>query len=214
MPCAQQNRICGARRRRDLIVHLTGSLKEKHPTRAVLDVGGVGYEVFIPLSSYDRLPSTGAQCTVLTYHHVREDAQLLFGFMTEGERTMFKLLMGTTGIGPKLALSALSGLSVRELKTAIATGDTKRLSSISGIGKKVAERMVVELKDKISEGEVFEAVAGGEDEPADSLSRDAVLALIALGYKQDQARKMVMNAASANKGETSVEKLVRSALAT
>lgn len=196
-----------------MIVYLTGKLAEKHPTRAVLDVGGVGYEVFIPLSSYDRLPAADSQCTVLTYHHVREDAQILFGFMTEGERSMFKLLIGTTGIGPKLALSALSGLSVRELKTAIASGDTRRLSSISGIGKKVAERMVVELKDKISDGEVFEAVAGEED-PADSLSRDAVLALIALGYKQDQARKMVLNAAGAHKGETSVEKLVRSALAT
>lgn len=196
-----------------MIAFLNGRLAEKHPTRIVMDVGGVGYEVFIPLSSYDSLPAGGEPCRVLTYHHVREDAQVLFGFMTESERSMFKLLMGTTGIGPKLALSALSGLSVRDLKAAIVTGDTKSLSSISGIGRKVAERLIVELKDKITDGEAFEAVAGG-DESGDSVSRDAVLALVALGYKQDQARRMVLDVVKAGGECSTVEDLVRRALAT
>lgn len=194
-----------------MIAFLTGRISEKHPTRIVLDVGGVGYEVFIPLSSYDRLPATGDECTVLTHHHVREDAQILFGFTSGEERAMFRLLLGTTGVGPKLALSALSGLSVKELKAAIVTGDTACLSSISGIGRKVADRLIVELKDKISDGEAYEAVAGEEDE-GNTLSRDAVLALVALGYKQEQAGKMVMGAVKDGAGAGSVEDLVRRAL--
>ncbi len=196
-----------------MIAYLNGTIAEKHPTRLIVEVSGVGYEVFIPLSSYDRLPAAGDSCMILTHHHVREDAQVLFGFMTDSERAMFRLLLGTTGVGPKLALSALSGLSVKDLKAAIVTGDTKCLSSISGIGKKVAERLVVELKDKISDGEAFEALSGGEEE-GDALSRDAVLALVALGYKQEQARKMVMDAAKAGKDATTVEDLVRRALGT
>ena len=196
-----------------MITFLKGTLAEKHPTRIVVDVGGVGYEVFIPLSSYDRLPAGGDACVILTHHHVREDAQILFGFMTEAERSMFRLLLGTTGVGPKLALSALSGLSVRDLKAAIVTGDTKCLSSISGIGRKVAERLIVELKDKITDGEAFEAVAGGDD-TGDSVSRDAVLALVALGYKQDQARRMVVEVVKSGGDGATVEDLVRKALAT
>jgi Holliday junction DNA helicase RuvA len=196
-----------------MIAYLAGKIVEKHPTRIIVDVGGVGYEVFIPLSSYDRLPGTGEQCTVLTHHHVREDSQVLFGFMTEGERAMFKLLLGTTGIGPKLALSALSGLSVTDLKSAIAVGDTKCLSSISGIGKKVAERLVVELRDKVSDGGVFASLPGAEG-VGDSLSRDAMLALVALGYKQDQARKMVMDVVKSGKDAGTVEDMVRRALGT
>jgi Holliday junction DNA helicase RuvA len=195
-----------------MIAFLYGRLAEKHPTRIVVDVGGVGYEVFIPLSSYDSLPTGGEPCKILTYHHVREDTQILFGFMTEAEKSMFKLLMGTTGIGPKLALSALSGLSVRDLKAAIVTGDTKSLSSISGIGRKVAERLIVELKDKITDGEAFEAISGG-DASGDSVSRDAVLALVALGYKQDQARRMVMDIVKAGGECSTVEEMVRKALA-
>lgn len=195
-----------------MIAHLTGKIAEKHPTRIIIDVGGVGYEVFIPLSSYDRIPVTGCECTVLTHHHVREDAQVLFGFMTEGERVMFRMLLGTTGIGPKLALSALSGLSVKALKAAIVTGDTRCLSSISGIGKKVAERLVVELKDKLADGEQFDSACG--EESGDPLTRDAMLALTALGYKQEQARKMVMDAVKADKDVKTVEDLVRRALGT
>lgn len=175
-----------------MITYLNGTLVEKQPTRVVIDVAGVGYEVFIPLSSYDRLPSTGAGCKILIYDHVREDVHLLYGFMAEAERDMFLMLLDISGIGPKMAMTVLSGLSVREIRAAVVGGDIKRLSSISGIGKKTAERIVVELKHKITEGEALEAVAGsGEKSPADMITRDAILALIALGYKQAEAKQKI-----------------------
>ncbi len=196
-----------------MITFLEGELVEKRPTDLVMNVGGVGYEVFIPLSSYDRLPGQGARCRILVYDCVREDSHSLYGFMTEAERHMFRLLMGTSGIGPKLALSALSGLSVRELKVAVVEGDVKRLSSISGVGRKMAERLVVELRDRIGEGEALEALSGsGGGEAEAPALRDAVRALVSLGYKEDAARKMV--AAAAEKfPDVDVEQLIRHALA-
>jgi Holliday junction DNA helicase RuvA len=199
-----------------MITFLHGSITEKHPTRLVLDVGGVGYEVALPLSSYDRLPAKGERCRILTYDHVREDTHQLFGFVTEEERQMFVMLMTINGIGPKLALSVLSGLSVREIRRAIVDGDVKRLSSISGIGKKTAERITLELRDKITEGEALEAVAGAEESPEEALAlRDAIMALIALGYKQSEARKMVLDAAHGlDPAQTGVEDIVKRALGT
>lgn len=197
-----------------MISYLRGRLVEKQPMRVIIDVGGIGYEATIPLSSYDRLPSVGEECLILAYEHVREDAHLLFGFMTEPERRMFLLLMQVSGIGPKLAMSALSGLTVRELVISISKGDVKRLSNVSGIGRKTAERMVVELKDKITEGEVLEATAGaGKDLESDTVLRDAVLALISLGYKQDEARKTVLAVLKDNPAGMNVEELIRKALA-
>ncbi len=197
-----------------MITFLQGKLIEKQPTRVVMDVGGIGYEVLIPLSSFDRLPSVKETCRIFTYYHVREDAHQLFGFMTEDERRMFVLLMSVTGIGPKLALSTLSGLSVRDLKAAIVEGDVKRLSSISGVGRKLAERMVVDLRDKIGKAEALEAVAGApETAETDTRMRDAILALIALGYKQEPARKMVMAVLRhGGKTEMTVEDIVRKSL--
>src|SRR5210317_1724600 len=122
-----------------MITFLEGQLDRKQPTRIILNVGGVGYEVFIPLCSYDRLPNEGAACRILTYHHITDADQRLFGFLDEEERDMFTRLLTISGIGPRLAISALSGLPVRELKTALVNGDVKRISSISGIGKKTAE---------------------------------------------------------------------------
>jgi len=199
----------------NVIVFLEGMLIEKHPTRVVIAAGGVGYEVFIPLSSFDRLPAENRPCRILTHHAVREDAETLYGFSTQAERRLFVLLLEVTGIGPRIALSALSGLSVRDLKLAISGNDVKRLSGISGIGKKTAERIVVELRDKISEGEVMEAMAGDEALTADhARMRDAVLALISLGYKQVDAEKMVRLVCSAPGMESAgVEDIVRKALA-
>jgi Holliday junction DNA helicase RuvA len=195
-----------------MITYLDGTITEKQPTRLVLDVQGVGYEVFIPLCTYDRLPATGDRCRVLTYDHVREDTRQLFGFMTADERGTFEMLLGISGIGPKLALSALSGLSARELKAAVVEGDVKRLSSISGIGKRTAERMVVELRGRIKPGEALEAVAGGEPDSAESIRlRDTVLALVALGYQQEAARKMATQAIKAGE-DVSVEELIKRAL--
>jgi Holliday junction DNA helicase RuvA len=196
-----------------MITFLRGELVEKQPTRAVLDVGGVGYEVLIPLSSYDRLPIVGEACKILTVDHVREDSHQLFGFMTQTEREMFALLMGITGIGPKLALSALSGLSVRDLKAAVVEGDVKRISSISGVGKKMAERIVVELRHKLSAGDALEAIAGADgDAEGNAELRDAVLALVALGYKQDDARKMVTKVTGAHPEASDVESIIKFAL--
>ena len=195
-----------------MITFLRGSIIEKQPTRAVLDVAGVGYEVLIPLSSFDRLPMIGETCLIHTVDHVREDNHQLFGFMTPEERDMFTMLCGVNGIGPKLALSALSGLAVRDIKAAVVEGDVKRLSSISGVGKKMAERMVVELKHKISAGEAFEAVAGERDDEHTGL-RDAVLALVALGYKQEQARTMVGKVTKSHPNVTGVEDIIKLALA-
>jgi Holliday junction DNA helicase RuvA len=189
-------------------------MAEKQPTRVVLEVGGVGYEVFVPLSTFDRLPAKGETCRILTYDHVREDAHQLFGFQSEAERVMFLQLLGVSGIGPKIALGTLSGMSVRDLKAAVVEGDTKRLSSVSGIGRKLAERIVVELRHKISAGEALEAVAGaGEETPDSGKARDAVLALVALGYTQEAARKVVAGVArgAAWKG-LSVEEIVKRAL--
>lgn len=198
-----------------MITFLNGKLCEKQPTRIVMDVGGVGYEVFIPLSSYDKLPSVDASCRVLVYDCIREDDHLLFGFMTEPERQLFLMLISVSGIGPKIAMSALSGMSVRELKAAIVEGDAKRLSSVNGVGKKTAERMVVELRDRISKGEALEAVSGSTHlEPDDTRARDAVLALTALGFQPNSARDRVVAVLKQPGASTlSVENLVKKALA-
>ncbi len=197
-----------------MITFLEGTLIEKQPGRAVLNVGGVGYEVLIPLSSFERLPPEGAACKVLTYHHVREDAQELFGFATEQERRLFLMLYSVNGVGPKTALGVLGGLSVREIKTSIAEGDVKRLSSVKGLGRKTAEKIIVELKDKLTDGEVLEAVAGAEaSSPEEMRTRDAVLALISLGYKQADALKMIKDVLPKISAGVSVEDLVRRALA-
>ena len=198
-----------------MITFVEGNLVEKQPGRIVVAASGVGYEVFIPLSSFERLPPEGAACRVLTYHDVREDAEELFGFATEGERALFLMLLSVSGVGPKTALGVLGGLSVREIKAAIAERDVKRLASVKGIGRKTAEKIIVELKDKLSEGELLEAVSGAAAaSPEDLRTRDAILALISLGYKQADAQQRVQAVLAKAKTAASVEDLVRLALAT
>lgn len=195
-----------------MIAFLDGEIDEKQPTRLLLNVGGVGYEVLIPLSSYDRLGKVGSRCRIIIHDHIREDQHVLFGFMSESERKMFTLLLSISGIGPKLALSALSGLSVRELKVAIVDGDVKRISSIPGVGKKMAERIAVELRHKISAGEALEAVAGA-DAVVDSKLRDSIMALVALGYKQEVAHKKASAVIAKSIGtELSVEDIIKQSL--
>jgi Holliday junction DNA helicase RuvA len=197
-----------------MITFLEGQLVEKQPGRAVVNVGGVGYEVWIPLSSFERLPPEGAACRVLTYHHVREDAQELFGFATEQERRLFLLLYSVSGVGPKTALGVLGGLSVRDIKKAIAEGDAKRLSTVKGLGRKTAEKIIVELKDKLTEGEMLEAAVAAEPGSAEELrTRDAILALVSLGYKQADALKMIKDVLPGIPANATVEDLVRKALA-
>jgi Holliday junction DNA helicase RuvA len=196
-----------------MITFLEGLLEEKRPTRVVLNVAGVGYEVLLSLRTFDRLPASGERCRLLIHDYLREDQHTLYGFSSEEERTMFTLLLGISGIGPKIALSALSGLSVRDIRAAVAGNDVKRLSSVTGIGKKMAERIVVELRHRITAGEILEAVSGTpEAEPEDPRLRDTVLALIALGYKQVEAARMAQRALGGAVPGMSVEDLVRKAL--
>lgn len=196
-----------------MIVHLHGTLEEKSPARVVIDVGGVGYEVLIPVSTYDRLPATGQTCRLLTHHEVREDAQLLFGFATEPERDMFELLMGVSGIGPKTALALISGLSVGELQLAIASSDSKRIATVKGVGKKTAERIVVELKDKVNPVEALAAGRAAEGDTARAgVLRDAMLALTALGFAEDNARQMVQTVLEADPDVSDTETVLRRAL--
>jgi holliday junction DNA helicase RuvA len=197
-----------------MITYIQGVLVEKQPIRVVLDAGGIGYEVFIPLSSYDHLPAVNSACRLLTFDYVREDQRTLYGFLTEAERSMFIHLLSVNGVGPKIALGALSGISLRDLAIAISAGDVQRLGSVSGIGKKKAERIVVELRDKIGDSEVL---AGADQAGAmpgeDGTTRDAMLALVSLGYKQNDARTMVRGAMGHGANTGSVEDIVRRALA-
>ena len=136
-----------------MISFLRGEIVQKSPTELVIDVNGVGYVVTIPLSTFERLDHANGQQTILTYMHVREDVMQLYGFATEGERDFFKMLISINGIGPKMAQGILSGLSVGDLRAAIAQGNVTLLTSISGVGKKTAERIIIELRDKLGGSE-------------------------------------------------------------
>src|ERR1043166_4695323 len=196
-----------------MITFLEGTLASALPTQAVIDVGGVGYEGFIPLSSYDKLPAAGEPVQILTHLHVREDAQILYGFMTAAERDLFRLLVNhVSGIGPKLALAVLSGMSVSSFKTAVVNSDIASLSKISGLGKKTAERIVLELKDKLGVVAAWEASSASHAPTAEqSQANEAVLALIALGYKQVDAHTAVRELQT-REGEATAEELVKMAL--
>src|SRR5260221_8643614 len=197
-----------------MITFLHGKLVESLPTQVTVDVNGVGYEVLIPLSSFDKLPAPGKEVRLLTHLAIRDDAHVLYGFMTAPEREMFRLLINTvSGIGPKIALNVLSGMSVTALRGAVANGDVKALSQISGVGRKTAERIVVELKDKIGAAGAWEAMSAQRAlSPADQKVNDAVLALMALGFKQIEAHESVRTAQSAMKPDAAVEDLVRACL--
>ena len=195
-----------------MIAFLNGILVEKTPSVVTLDVNGVGYEVLISLSTYDRLPHSGETCRLLVHHHVREDAQILFGFVQIEEKRMFELLTGVNGVGPKVALSALSGMTVGELTAAIADSDVKRIGTVRGIGKKTAERIIMELRDKIDPLEVFAGREPVADSARNTMLRDAIMALGSLGFAQDQARKMVQSVFDADNNVTDTETLLRKAL--
>ena len=198
-----------------MITFLHGKLCEALPSQVTVDVHGVGYEVLIPLSSFDRLPAVGSELHLLTHLAVREDAHTLYGFLTTGERDLFRLLIHTvSGIGPKLALNVLSGTSVSGFCAAVAAGDVKALSGISGVGKKTAERMVMELRDKLPSVAVGSAVVAGRAalRSADAKLNDAVLALTALGFKATEAHESVRGAMAQLGEGASVEHLVRACL--
>lgn len=193
-----------------MIEFLTGQLIQAEPGTAVIQTGGIGWSVLITLSAYDKLPAPGEPHTLPTYLAVKEDSLTLYGFVDTREREIFEKLLTISGIGPKLAMTALSGLPSEELARAISQGDTKRLNAIPGIGKKMAERMVVELKDKLDPGETLPGSLP-EGSP-DKQTRDAVLALVALGYKQQEARKLIQKVPQEEISSCEPEELVRKAL--
>ncbi len=196
-----------------MITFLEGKLTNALPTQAVIAVNGIGYEVFIPLSSYDKLPAVGQPIRILTHLAVREDAHILYGFMSAAERDLFRLLVNNvTGIGPKLALAVLSGMSVTNFKAAVVNSDVASLSKISGLGKKTAERIVLELKDKVGVAAAWEAASAAHaPTPEQGRANEAVLALIALGYKQVEAHRVIRDLQE-KETEKSAEDLVKIAL--
>jgi Holliday junction DNA helicase RuvA len=179
-----------------MIAHLKGTILEKHPNQVVLDAGGVGYDVQIPVSTYTALPDAGAAFALRIHTHVREDAIQLFGFATPEEKIVFERLISVSGIGPKLAVTVLSGLATSELIAAIRTGDVQRLVRIPGVGKKTAERMVLELKDKLIAVEA--SSKGGQPTDAASLlsplERDVLSALLNLGCSRPAAEEAISKA--------------------
>ena len=197
-----------------MITFLRGTLTESLPTHVTVEVHGVGYEALIPLSSFDKLPQPGREVMLLTQLVVREDAHVLYGFMTPAERDLFRLLVNNvSGIGPKIALNVLSGISVTAFRGAVANGDVKALSQISGVGKKTAERIVVEIKDKIGMAGAWEAASARHGlPPEEQRINDAVLALLALGFKQTEAHDSVRQAQAVLGAAATVEDLVRACL--
>ena len=193
-----------------MIAYVSGTLAEKTPARIVVEACGIGYEMSISLSTYDRLPATGSPAKVFAYHHVREDGETLFGFATEDEKEMFGKLTGVSGVGPKIALAILSGLTLADLSLAIASGEAKRISAVKGVGKKTAEKICVELRDKVN---AFEAMSSASGPRSKAFLRDAVLALAALGYGEENASKMVSQVVSGHPEAEDTETVIRLALA-
>jgi holliday junction DNA helicase RuvA len=190
---------------------LRGRLLEKRPNQVILDVGGVGYLVAIPLSTFAAIGELHAEVTLLIHTHVREDALSLYGFLSQREKHFFELLLGASGVGPSLALKILSGMNVDKLVPAIRTGDLAKLTKIPGVGRKTAERMVVELKDKL-EAVTIEAEKPAPASPA-GVEADVKSALINLGY-DDRSADAAVAEGKREAGTSNFEKLLRAALGT
>ena len=195
-----------------MIAYIRGTLAEKTPSSAVIEASGIGYEMLIPLSTYDRLPKTGEEVKLLACHVVREDDEALYGFSSPAERELFARLTQVSGVGPKIALAILSGASLGELSLAIASSDARRLSAIKGVGKKTAEKICIELKDKINAIEAL-AMAGGKGARQEkAFLLDARKALSALGFSDEIASKMVAGVLSSHPEASDTETVVRLAL--
>jgi Holliday junction DNA helicase RuvA len=192
-----------------MIAELKGTLLRRSPAGVIVDVGGVGFSLLVPLSTFRELGDEGSDTHLFTYLHVREDALDLFGFFTEAERSIFRELISVSGIGPKLALAVLSGLSPEIFHRAVIEEDMGLLTSVSGIGKKTAQRMIVELKERLSGLDVSSIGGAGA---AKEETGDAVLALVSLGMNRNTAREAVLRVQNEAGCELSVEELVRRAL--
>lgn len=196
-----------------MITYVSGTLAHKAPTEAVIEAGGIGYLLQIPASSFDRLPEVGKPVRLLAHYHVRDDAHLLFGFATEPERTLFRTMIGVSGVGPKLALAALSAMPPEALRDHILEGDTSVLTRIPGVGKKTAERLIVELRDRLADLDGFEAaVAAGPSGDNATVRADARSALESLGLSRAEAEKRIRKALRDHTGPVTAEELIRLAL--
>ena len=193
-----------------MIAYIRGILAEKEPTRVVIEAGGIGYELLIPVSTYEKLPRIGSEAKLLAYHCVREDDEMLFGFATADEREMFGKLTSVSGVGPKIALAILSGSSVGELSMAIVGGDAKRIAAIKGVGKKTAEKICVELRDKVNA--LAFAGGSGDRNVAAPTAADAVAALRALGFNEETSSKMVAEVLAKHPEADSVETIIKLSL--
>jgi Holliday junction DNA helicase RuvA len=213
------NRRQGCLRSNQMIAHLSGTLLSKQPTAAIIDVGGVGYEVAIPVSTFYELGENGSPAQLRVYTHVSQDAIRLYGFKTARERELFLQLISVNGVGPALAIKLLSGMNADEMIAAIRTNNLVRLVAIPGVGRKTAERLVVDLRDKIAalsspaleEEFAAKAAASGSASSPDSMRDDAMSALANLGYQRAAAEKAIKNAIDEG-GELSVEVVLRRSL--
>lgn len=196
-----------------MIASLTGQLRAKTPTEILIDVNGVGYAVLIPFSTFEKLGNVDTRITLFTHLHVREDAMQLFGFATEEERFFFKLLISVNGIGPKIAQGILSGISVADLRQHIAKENISALTAIPGVGRKTAERLVIELRDKIGKLDVAAQGASPRHDGEDEIRQEALLALTSLGYNRPIAEKALRQVLNEAKGEKiSLQNLIKRAL--
>ena len=194
-----------------MIAHLIGKLIYKSPDHSIVDVNGIGYKIFTPLSTYYVLPKTGESVTLHIHTRVREDELKLFGFLTEEEQSIFEKLITINKVGPKLALGILSGMSPENLFTAIMINDAARLSAIPGVGKKTAERLTLEMKDKLSDL-TFEMENQKDTEAPEGPYKDALSALVNLGYKKPQAEKSLKSAYNKIGKDSSLEDLIKESL--
>jgi len=188
-----------------MIEHLRGVLQYKSPAFIVIETGGIGYKISLPLSSYGLLPAEGDEMKINTYLHCREDGLSLYGFLNQEERDFFLLLISISKIGPKSALRMLSSISPSEFKKAIKREDLTTLTDIPGIGKKTAQRLILELKERVAEEEIIE---GGDEE----LVKDALSALFSLGYTRNEARRAIKEAIDSSKEEIDLASLIKEAL--
>lgn len=200
-----------------MIGRLSGEIISKKPPQILIDVNGVGYEVEAPMTTFYELPEAGSQVVLLTHMVVREDAQLLYGFATESERSMFRLLIRINGVGPKLGITILSGITSSELSRCVAENDVATLVKLPGIGKKTAERLIIELKDKLKD---FVKIKSDSTIPAhltqslpESPVDDAISALVALGYKSQEALRMVKSVDSENLNSEDIIRLALQSMA-
>jgi holliday junction DNA helicase RuvA len=198
-----------------MIARLSGTVLSRRATEVILDVGGVGYRIHAPTSTIEKLPQEGKQAVLHTHLHVREDAMQMYGFVTEEALSVFETMLAVSGVGPKLALAALSAMTPSELRASVTGGDAAMLTRIPGVGRKTAERMILELRDRFAALDgtgLSTAMSAGTSSDGSQSRADALAALVSLGYNKNAAEKALLKVIKANPDATSTEALVRLSL--